>query len=50
MIGTDRIQWNAGGLGMAQLVLVVQMLVDVMSGMAWELKFPKLIGIKLTGK
>jgi aconitate hydratase len=50
MIGTDSHTPNAGGLGMIAIGVGGADAVDVMSGMAWELKFPKLIGIKLTGK
>ncbi len=50
MIGTDSHTVNAGGLGMIAIGVGGADAVDVMSGMAWELKFPKLIGIKLTGK
>jgi len=50
MIGTDSHTVNAGGLGMLAIGVGGADAVDVMSGMAWELKFPKLIGIKLTGK
>jgi len=50
MIGTDSHTVNAGGLGMVAIGVGGADAVDVMSGMAWELKFPKLIGIKLTGK
>jgi aconitate hydratase len=50
MIGTDSHTVNAGGLGMIAVGVGGADAVDVMSGMAWELKFPKLIGIKLTGK
>jgi aconitate hydratase len=50
MIGTDSHTVNAGGLGMIAIGVGGADAVDVMAGMAWELKFPKLIGIKLTGK
>ncbi len=50
MIGTDSHTVNAGGLGMVAIGVGGADAVDVMSGMPWELKFPKLIGIKLTGK
>ncbi|MBT8238231.1 MAG: aconitate hydratase [Croceitalea sp.] len=50
MIGTDSHTVNAGGLGMVAIGVGGADAVGVMAGMAWELKFPKLIGIKLTGK
>ncbi|SHE96569.1 aconitase [Mariniphaga anaerophila] len=50
MIGTDSHTPNAGGLGMVAIGVGGADAVDVMAGMAWELKMPKLIGIKLTGK
>ncbi|MBX7109296.1 MAG: aconitate hydratase [Chitinophagales bacterium] len=50
MIGTDSHTPNAGGLGMIAIGVGGADAVDVMSGMAWELKFPKLIGVRLTGK
>jgi aconitate hydratase len=50
MIGTDSHTVNAGGLGMVAIGVGGADAVDVMAGMAWELKFPKLIGVKLTGK
>ncbi|CAA9237189.1 MAG: Aconitate hydratase [uncultured Adhaeribacter sp.] len=50
MIGTDSHTPNAGGLGMIAIGVGGADAVDVMAGMAWELKFPKVIGIKLTGK
>lgn len=50
MIGTDSHTVNAGGLGMLAIGVGGADAVDVMSGMAWELKFPKLIGVKLTGR
>ena len=49
MIGTDSHTVNAGGLGMLAIGVGGADAVDVMAGMAWELKFPKLIGVKLTG-
>ena len=50
MIGTDSHTVNAGGLGMVAIGVGGADADDVMAGMPWELKFPKLIGIKLTGK
>ena len=50
MIGTDSHTVNAGGLGMLAIGVGGADAVDVMAGMAWELKFPKLIGVKLTGR
>lgn len=50
MIGTDSHTVNAGGLGMIAIGVGGADAVDVMTGMPWELKLPKLIGIKLTGK
>jgi aconitate hydratase len=50
MIGTDSHTPNAGGLGMVAIGVGGADAVDVMTGMAWELKLPKLIGIRLTGK
>lgn len=50
MIGTDSHTVNAGGLGMIAIGVGGADAVDVMVGMPWELKFPKLIGVKLTGK
>src|SRR5258706_1598171 len=50
MIGTDSHTVNAGGLGMVAIGVGGADAVDVMSGMAWELKWPKLIGVRLTGK
>jgi len=50
MIGTDSHTVNAGGLGMIAIGVGGADAVDVMAGMAWELKMPKLIGVKLTGK
>jgi aconitate hydratase len=49
MIGTDSHTVNAGGLGMVAIGVGGADAVDVMAGMPWELKFPKLIGIRLTG-
>ncbi|MFB0998297.1 MAG: aconitate hydratase [Flavobacteriales bacterium] len=49
MIGTDSHTVNAGGLGMVAIGVGGADAVDVMAGMPWELKFPKLIGVKLTG-
>ncbi len=50
MIGTDSHTVNAGGLGMVAIGVGGADAVDVMAGMPWELKMPKLIGIKLSGK
>lgn len=50
MIGTDSHTVNAGGLGMVAIGVGGADAVDVMAGMPWELKMPKIIGIKLTGK
>lgn len=50
MIGTDSHTVNAGGLGMVAVGVGGADAVDVMAGMAWELKMPRLIGVKLTGK
>ncbi len=50
MIGTDSHTVNAGGLGMIAIGVGGADAVDVMAGMAWELKFPEIIGVKLTGK
>ena len=50
MVGTDSHTVNAGGLGMVAIGVGGADAVDVMTGIPWELKFPKLIGIKLTGK
>jgi len=50
MIGTDSHTPNAGGLGMLAIGVGGADAVDVMAGLAWELKMPKLIGVKLTGK
>jgi aconitate hydratase len=49
MIGTDSHTVNAGGLGMIAIGVGGADAVDVMAGMPWELKFPKLVGVKLTG-
>ncbi len=49
MIGTDSHTPNAGGLGMIAIGVGGADAVDVMAGMPWELKFPRLIGVKLTG-
>ncbi|HOV73854.1 MAG TPA: aconitate hydratase [Candidatus Hydrogenedentes bacterium] len=49
IIGTDSHTPNAGGLGMIGVGVGGADAVDVMAGMAWELKFPKVIGVKLTG-
>ncbi len=49
MIGTDSHTPNAGGLGMIAIGVGGADAVDVMAGMGWELKFPKIIGVKLTG-
>ncbi|OQX77998.1 MAG: aconitate hydratase, partial [Bacteroidetes bacterium 4484_276] len=49
MIGTDSHTVNAGGLGMVAIGVGGADAVDVMAGMSWELKMPKLIGVKLTG-
>ncbi len=49
MIGTDSHTPNAGGLGMVAIGVGGADAVDVMAGIPWELKFPKLIGVKLTG-
>jgi aconitate hydratase len=49
MIGTDSHTPNAGGLGMIAIGVGGADAVDVMAGMGWELKFPEIIGIKLTG-
>jgi aconitate hydratase len=49
MIGTDSHTVNAGGLGMVAIGVGGADAVDVMADMSWELKFPKLIGVKLTG-
>lgn len=50
MVGTDSHTPNAGGLGMVAIGVGGADAVDVMTGMEWELKMPKLIGVKLTGK
>ncbi len=50
MIGTDSHTPNAGGLGMIAIGVGGADAVDVMAGMPWELKWPRLIGVKLTGK
>ncbi|MBN1158058.1 MAG: aconitate hydratase [Bacteroidales bacterium] len=50
MIGTDSHTVNAGGLGMIAIGVGGADACDVMAGMPWELKFPKLIGVRLTGK
>ena len=50
MIGTDSHTVNAGGLGMVAIGLVGADAVDVMAGMPWELKLPKLIGVNLSGE
>ena len=50
MIGTDSHTPNAGGLGMIAIGVGGADAVDILAGMGWELKFPKIIGIKLTGK
>ncbi len=50
MIGTDSHTPNAGGLGMVAIGVGGADAVDVMAGMPWELKMPKLIGVRLTGK
>lgn len=50
MVGTDSHTPNAGGLGMVAIGVGGADAVDVMAGMPWELKMPKLIGVKLTGK
>ncbi len=50
MIGTDSHTVNAGGLGMIAIGVGGADACDVMAGLPWELKFPKIIGIKLTGK
>ncbi|MEW6509359.1 MAG: aconitate hydratase [Bacteroidota bacterium] len=49
MIGTDSHTPNAGGLGMIAIGVGGADAVDVMAGMPWELKFPKIIGVRLTG-
>ena len=50
MIGTDSHSVNAGGLGMVAIGVGGADAVDVMAGLPWELRFPKLIGVKLTGE
>ncbi len=50
MIGTDSHTPNAGGLGMIAIGVGGADAVDVMAGIPWELKFPKLIGVRLTGR
>ena len=50
MIGTDSHTPNAGGLGMVAIGVGGADAVDVMAGLPWELKMPKIIGVKLTGK
>ena len=50
MVGTDSHTPNAGGLGMVAIGVGGADAVDVMTGMEWELKMPKLIGVKLTGR
>ena len=50
MIGTDSHTVNAGGLGIIAIGVGGADACDVMAGLPWELKFPKLIGVKLTGK
>ena len=50
MIGTDSHTVNAGGLGMVAVGVGGADAVDVMAGMPWELKFPKMIGVHLTGE
>lgn len=50
MIGTDSHTPNAGGLGMVAIGVGGADAVDVMAAMPWELKFPKIIGVKLTGR
>ncbi|GGH13193.1 aconitate hydratase [Mucilaginibacter phyllosphaerae] len=50
MIGTDSHTPNAGGLGMVAIGVGGADACDVMAGLPWELKFPKLLGVKLTGK
>ena len=50
MIGTDSHTVNAGGLGMCAIGVGGADAVDVMAGLPWELKAPKVIGVKLTGK
>ena len=50
MVGTDSHTVNAGGLGMIAIGVGGADAVDVMAGMPWELRFPKLIGVKLVGE
>jgi aconitate hydratase len=50
MIGTDSHTVNAGGLGMVAIGVGGADAVDVMAGMPWELKFPRIVGVRLTGK
>ena len=50
MVGTDSHTPNAGGLGMVAIGVGGADAVDVMTGMEWELKMPRLIGVRLTGK
>ena len=50
MVGTDSHTPNAGGLGMVAVGVGGADAVDVLTGQPWELKMPKLIGVKLTGK
>ena len=50
MVGTDSHTPNAGGLGMIAIGVGGADAVDVMAGLPWELKMPKIIGVKLTGK
>lgn len=50
MVGTDSHTPNAGGLGMVAIGVGGADAVDVMTGMEWELKMPKIIGVRLTGK
>jgi aconitate hydratase len=50
MIGTDSHTPNAGGLGMVAIGVGGADAVDVMAGLAWELQFPRIIGVKLTGE
>jgi aconitate hydratase len=50
MIGTDSHTVNAGGLGMIAIGVGGADACDVMAGLPWEMRFPKLIGIHLTGK
>lgn len=50
MVGTDSHTPNAGGLGMVAIGVGGADAVDVMTGMEWELKMPRIIGVRLTGK